>query len=379
MRTSHNTEASTQPPEIKEFRVFVVAIDQVTPEKFRATLQAKVIMNGETTAIGREVGFFLNDIMLGAAACDKWGRANITIEVTWLLLTYGNTLTAQLEGLDATVTMALPLPERPKTSAEIEKEERERQEKISQEKRKRFVAELERYMVDIPAGTFEMGQNDEEQRLLKQWGWWNDYFYNECPRHAVKLSEFSMSRYPVTQAQWDAIMGTAPSNFKGMHLPVERISWNDAQDFCLRLSEETGKMYRLPTEAEWEYACRAGSSDIWCFGSDPTILSQYAWFSENAENQTHPVGQLQPNAWGLFDMHGNVWEWCQDAYISDVYATLHTQSPAVNPMYASGGSMRVIRGGSWYNFPARVRASGRNYGGPAHPYHDVGFRIVRTN
>ena len=379
MHTSHKTETSNLSPDVKEFRVFVVAIDQVTTEKFRATLQAKVVMNGEKTAIGREVGFFLNDIMLGAAACDKWGRANISIEITWMLLTYGNTLTAQIEGLDGIITLALPLPERPKTSAEIEKEERERQEKISREKRKRFVAELERYMVEIPTGTFEMGQNDEEQRLLKQWGWWNDYFYNECPRHAVKLSEFAMSRYPVTQAQWEAVIRTNPSNFKGMHLPVEQVSWNDAQEFCQRISQETGKMYRLPTEAEWEYACRAGSSDIWSFGSDPTVLSQYAWFSENAGNQTHPVGQLQPNAWGLFDMHGNVWEWCQDAYISDIYATLHVQSPSVNPIYASGGAMRVIRGGSWYNFPARVRASGRNYGGPAHPYHDVGFRIVRTN
>ena len=379
MHTSHKTETSNLPPDVKEFRVFVVSIDQVTTEKFRATLQAKVVMNGEKTAIGREVGFFLNDIMLGAAACDKWGRANISIEITWMLLTYGNTLTAQIEGLDVTVTLALPLPERPKTSAEIEKEERERQEKISREKRKRFVAELERYMVNIPAGIFEMGQSEEEQRLLKQWGWWNDYFFNECPRHTVKLSEFAIGRYPVTQAQWDAVMRTTPSNFKGMHLPVEQVSWNEAQEFCLRLSEDTGKMYRLPTEAEWEYACRAGSSDIWCFGSDPAQLGQYAWFSENAGNQTHAVGQLQPNAWGLFDMHGNVWEWCQDAYISDVYATLHAQSPAVNPIYVSGGSMRVIRGGSWYNFPARVRASGRNYGGPAHPYHDVGFRIVRTN
>ena len=379
MHASHNTEKTGTSPEIKEFRVFVVSIDQVTSEKFHVALQAKVVMSNEKNVIGREVGFFLNDIMLGAAPCDKWGRANLSIEVTWMIMSYGNTLTAQVEGLDETVTLALPLPERPKTSAELAAEERERQEHLAAEKRNRFIAELERSMADIPAGTFEMGQSDEEQRFLKQWGWWNDYFYNECPRHEVKLSEFAIGRYQVTQAQWEAIMGTNPSNFKGMHLPVEQVSWNEAQEFCQRVSQETGKMYRLPTEAEWEYACRAGSSDIWCFGSDSTALSQYAWFSENAGNQTHPVGQLQPNAWGLFDMHGNVWEWCQDAYISDIYATLHAQSPSVNPIYASGGAMRVIRGGSWYNFPARVRACGRNYGGPAHPYHDVGFRIVRTN
>ncbi len=379
MHTSHHAEEANPSSDVKEFRVFVVSIDQVTPEKFRATLQAKVVMNGEKNAIGREVGFFLNDIMLGAAPCDKWGRANIAIEVTWLLLTDGNTLTAQIEGLDEIVTLALPLPERPKTSSEIEAEERERQEHLTADRRKRFVAELERNMADVPEGTFEMGQNDEEQRLLKQWGWWNDYFYNECPSHQVKLSAFALGKYPVTQAQWEAIMGTNPSNFRGAHLPVEQVSWNDAQEFCQRVSLETGNTYRLPTEAEWEYACRSGSSDIWHFGSDSTLLGQYAWYSENSGSQTHPVGQLQPNAWGFFDMHGNVWEWCQDTYISDVYATLQTQTPSVNPIYGSSGSMRVIRGGSWYNFPARVRSSARNYGGPAHPYHDVGFRLVRTN
>ena len=226
--------------------------------------------------------------------------------------------------------------------------------------------------VYVPGDCFQMGCDESDVECSS----------DEKPRHNVCLQGFWIGKYEVTNAQWQTIMKHIPSNFQGANRPVEQVSWNDAQEFLktLRsLGDFGGLTPRLPTEAEWEYACRAGSADIWCFGSDPAQLGQYAWFSENAGNQTHAVGQLQPNAWGLFDMHGNVWEWCQDAYISDVYATLHAQSPAVNPVYASGGSMRVIRGGSWYNFPARVRASGRNYGGPAHPYHDVGFRIVRTN
>lgn len=129
-----------------------------------------------------------------------------------------------------------------------------------------------------------------------------------------KIEEFEMQQTTVTQAQWEEVMGNNPSRIKGDDLPVTNVSWHDAQEFCKRLSERTGDTYRLPTEAEWEYACRAGSTGKWCFGDDESQLDEYAWYYDNSSGTVHPVAQKKPNAWGLYDMHGNVWEWCQDEY-----------------------------------------------------------------
>ena len=170
--------------------------------------------------------------------------------------------------------------------------------------------------VKIPGGTFWMGQRDEEQRFLKQQNWWNDYFNYERPRHQVTVAPFLIGKYPITQAQWQAIMGNNPSYFKGAERPVEQVSWNECQAFVKKLNANPSYSsliqgghppqspliqggqrggFRLPTEAEWEYACRAGSETIYSFGDDPALLGDYAWFNGNSGSETHPVGQKQPN------------------------------------------------------------------------------------
>jgi formylglycine-generating enzyme required for sulfatase activity len=157
---------------------------------------------------------------------------------------------------------------------------------------------------------------------------------------------FYIGVYEVTNAQWKRVMGTVPSRWKGADLPVGNVGWDDANEFCRRLSalpeeKQAGRVYRLPTEAEWEYACRAGTTTKWSFGDDESRLGDYAWFDGNSGNGTHPVGKKKPNAWGLFDMHGNVTEWCND-WLGD-----YAKGAVTDPQGPSQGSHRVYRGGSW--------------------------------
>ena len=161
----------------------------------------------------------------------------------------------------------------------------------------------------IPAGEFDMGSTDGDS--------------DERPVHRVRISrDFYLGIHEVTQAEYRAVTGKSPSNFKGDDLPVEKVSWEEANEFCRLLTERertagglpSGMVYRLPTEAEWEYAARAGTTTKYCFGDDESGLGEYAWYGGNSGSTTHPVGQKRPNAWGLYDMHGNVWEWCQDWY-----------------------------------------------------------------
>ena len=218
-------------------------------------------------------------------------------------------------------------------------------------------------LIEIPAGSFCMGSNDGET--------------NERPVHQVTINySFYMGRFEVTQAQWQAVMGSNPSNFKGdfaepsIKLPVEQVSWDDAQNFINKLNEgNDGFSYRLPTEAEWEYACRAGTT-----GDYAGNLSEMAWYSENSENRTHLVGQKQPNAWGLFDMHGNIWEWCQDWY-HDSYSGTPTDGSAW--LNGGGQKYRVLRGGSWGNKDAAsLRSASRSRNTPDNRFYDKGLRIV---
>jgi formylglycine-generating enzyme required for sulfatase activity len=214
-------------------------------------------------------------------------------------------------------------------------------------------------LVWIPPGEFQMGSNDDR---------------NTKPIHTVKITKgFNMGVYEVTQEQYQKVMGTNPSYFEGDdRRPVERVSWNDAVEFCKKMSElEKGKKYRLPTEAEWEYACRAGTTSQWSFGDNKSLLGDYAWYGGNSGGTTHPVGKKKPNAWGLYDMHGNVWECCQDWYAEDWYS----MGPAENPLNESYGKKwgRVLRGGSCYYGASSCRVSYRD---PSTRGFTFGFRVV---
>jgi len=216
----------------------------------------------------------------------------------------------------------------------------------------------------IPAGSFRMGGDKKLEQAED----------HENPRHFVKFSKaFFIGKYEVTQAQWSAIMDNNPSEFKDDIRPVERVSWNDVQAFILKLNtkEETDK-YRLPTEAEWEYAARSDSESSYTFGGDAYLLSQYAWYRNNSGGETHPVGQLNPNAWGLYDMHGNVHEWCQDWFDRKYYS----QSPANEPSGPSTGLAKALRGGDWGSEDWYCRCASRSLGLPDRRSNRLGFRLV---
>ncbi len=201
-------------------------------------------------------------------------------------------------------------------------------------------------MVGLPAGQFLMGSPDSDP----------DAKSYEKPQHQVKINSFAIGKYPVTQAQYQAVMGTNPSYFKiNPQNPVERISWDDAQAFCQKLSQITGKTYRLPTEAEWEYACRGGTTTRFYFGDDANQLADYAWYDGNSGGKTHPVGQKKPNAWGLYDMSGNVWEWCEDNW-HDSYKNAPSDGSA---WLTNDNNYKLLRGGSWYDRPAYCRSASR--------------------
>jgi len=209
----------------------------------------------------------------------------------------------------------------------------------------------------IPAGTFTMGEGDGA--------------------HEVTLNQpFKMGIHEVTQSQYEQVMKNNPSKIKGAENPVDSVSWKDAVEFCRRMSElpaekAAGNVYRLPTEAEWEYACRAGTTTQYSFGDDEADLLHYGWYPANSDRKTHPVGHRQPNPWGLYDMHGNVWEWCQD---------WHGETPnhAVTSTAGSAlASIQISRGGSWSTRAASCRSSSRSWSTPSSHsnYESNGFRV----
>ena len=214
----------------------------------------------------------------------------------------------------------------------------------------------------IPAGDFIMGSPWAEKH----------HEDDEEPQRRVKITKpFYMGITEVTQEQYMEVMENNPSNFSGKNLPLEKVSWDDAVAFCKKLSQKTGKTVRLPTEAEWEYACRAGSATRFSFGDDDKELDQYAWYNANSDSKTHPVGQKKPNAWGLYDMHGNVWEWCSDWY-QDSYRNLGVNDPT-GP---EKGSLRVLRGSSWLSSPWRCRSALRRWIHPDLRIDNNGFRVA---
>ena len=193
----------------------------------------------------------------------------------------------------------------------------------------------------------------------------------EKPMHRVTLTnDYYIGKYEVTQALWQAMMGSNPSRFKGNNLPVENVSWNDCQDFVSKLNVMTGKKFRLPTEAEWEYAAKGGKKGRGYQYSGSNTLGDVAWYGKNSGHKTHAVGAKQPNELGIYDMTGNVFEWCQDWYDS------YSSSPQTNPIGAASGSYRVIRGGSWGSSAGNCRSSYRFHHTPDYRDGYLGLRLV---
>ena len=223
--------------------------------------------------------------------------------------------------------------------------------------------EVKLEMVLIPAGEFLMGtpgyRGDEEQ-------------------HPVRITKpFYLGKYLVTKEQWEAVMRDNPSDFKGPKNPVDNVSWNDCQQFLAKLNRKVGPgggNFELPTEAQWEYACRAGSATRYCFGNEESGLDEYAWYGKSSGGRTQPVGKKKPNAWGFYDMHGNVYEWCQDWYDNGYY----TKSPTDDPTGPSGGAYRVIRGGCCSNPAGSCRSASRGRLAPDFRRIPLGLRVARV-
>ena len=197
----------------------------------------------------------------------------------------------------------------------------------------------------------------------------SDYWDDEKPVHHVTLSNYYIGKYEVTQAQWEMVMGTNPSYFRGSNLPVDNVSWYDVQEFIRKLNAMTGKSYRLPTEAEWEYAARGGRSYGYKY-SGSYYIDDVAWYIDNSYERTHPVGYKDPNELGIYDMSGNVWEWCQD------WNGEYSIEPQTNPKGPSYGSDRVLRGGGWDCSPIVCRVSDRRWHTPDLRDNYCGFRLA---
>lgn len=230
----------------------------------------------------------------------------------------------------------------------------------------------------IPPGEFFMGSDVFGEDLARIY---TEPPYHECerPLHEVGITTpFYMGVNPVTQVEYVAVMGKNPSHFTGLfgkrrdNQPAENMSWNDATEYCKKVSLKAGACVRLPTEAEWEYACRAGTTSQFSFGDSESELGDYAWYDKNSGKKTHPVGTKKPNGWGLYDIHGNVLEWCQDWYDENYYG----QSPKEDPKGPATGTGRVLRGGSWCDPPWRVRCAYSSSYTPERGSSGVGFRVV---
>jgi formylglycine-generating enzyme required for sulfatase activity len=227
-------------------------------------------------------------------------------------------------------------------------------------------------LVLIPPGEFQMGSALPAAELAKKLGGDPGRYAGECRRHPVRITRpFYLGKCEVTQAQWRAVMGNDPSQFKGDDLPVESASWKDCQEFCEKLSKRVHRAIRLPTEAEWEYACRAGTDTVFFFGDSPDRLGEYAWHRYNSNQRTNPVGTRRPNPWGLYDILGNVWEWCSD------WNSPYRDDLQIDPTGPSNGQKRLFRGGSWYDRDVYCRPTERSAGHNEDVRNpSIGLRVV---
>ncbi len=231
---------------------------------------------------------------------------------------------------------------------------------ISENKRSEYKEGYEG-MVLVEGGWFDMGSNDG--------------LSDEKPIHRVYVNSFYIGKYEVTQKQWKEVMGNNPSHFSGCNdCPVENVSWNDIQDFLKKLNTQTGRKYRLPTEAEWEYAARGGNKSNGYKYSGSNNIADVAWYGTNSNNTIHNVGQKKPNELGIYDMSGSVWEWCSDLYDKEYY----TKSLEKNPQGPTSGTSRVLRGGSWFDIDYICRTADRGWSKPRSFRHNyLGFRLSR--
>ena len=216
-------------------------------------------------------------------------------------------------------------------------------------------------MVYVEGGSFDMGATTEQG---------GDAWDDEKPVHRVTLSDYYIGKCEVTQELWEAVMGSNPSHFKGAQNPVERVSWNDCQEFVSRLNSLTGRTFRLPTDAEWEYAARGGNQSSHYKYSGSGNIGNVAWYDDNSGSSTHAVGTKSPNELGIYDMSGNVWEWCSDWYGG------YSAGAQTNPQGPSSGSGRVLRGGSWGYGARSCRVSSRSDNDPSYRNYDCGLRLA---
>jgi len=241
-------------------------------------------------------------------------------------------------------------------------------------------AEIE--MVWIEPGTFTMGTTEAQEETLRSKEMWEDWMDREQPAHSVTITQgFYLGKYELTQGQWESVMGTTPWSgeehvVEAPNHPAVFISWEYVQAFITKLNEaESLQVYRLPTEAEWEYACRAGTTTRWSCGNNEGQLGNYAWYRGNAsgvgEVYGHEVGTKLSNPWGLYDMHGNVWEWCQDRYGA------YSSDAQTDPTGPTTGSDRVIRGGYFTYIAQSTRSAFRSYSSPGSRYSNIGARLLR--
>jgi len=237
---------------------------------------------------------------------------------------------------------------------------------------KEFTNSIGMKLVLIPKGTFMMGSPESEVGHQE----------NESQHEVTISKDYYLGAFEVTQTQYQTVTGNNPSCYQGAlvgnqnaDLPVENVSWDDAVEFCKKLSDlpeekKAGRVYRLPTEAQWEYACRAGSKTIYSFDDEEGLLPEYGWFKRNSSQRTHTVGLLEPNAWGLYDMHGNVWEWCSDWYGE------YPKNAVSDPIGPTMGTDCVNRGGCWLYQAASCRSASRNWAKPSYRDGLLGFRVA---